>query len=156
MTSLECSLGSFQSDSSYTSNNNLWRDDLKTEFHSLLTIFLSKLERLAIMSSAVWFVISIPTIEREKQIRYEQLSTKTVIEAYNLNVSDKPTNNFVPLKKILEDSFEELEIDDAVWYLNKSGKGYQVTFPCDLEASDSIIEYFASKRIGSSKETYIG
>lgn len=102
------------------------------------------------MSSAVWIVISIPTIEREKQLRVESNS----IESCNL--SDKPVNNFVPLKKVLEDSFDDLEINDAVWYLNKSGKGYQVTFPCDLDSSDSILEFFASKRIGSSKETYIG
>lgn len=105
------------------------------------------------MSSAVWFIIAIPTIEREKQLRLE-LSATSVIEVYNL--SDKTSNHFVPFKKLLEDSFEELEINDAVWYLNKSGKGYQVTFPIDLESSDSILEYFASKRIGSSKETYIG
>lgn len=98
-------------------------------------------------------VIAIPTIEREKKLRRESLNSNT--ESIKLN--DK--NNSQPnafFKNLLEDSLQQLEIEDAVWFLNKNGNGYQVTFPCELDASDSVLEFFASKRIGSSKETYIG
>lgn len=74
---------------------------------------------------------------------------------------------------MLEESFEELDINDAVWYLTKNGKGfgkimidesvlkivpsrYHVYFPCDVEESDNVLEYFCGKRIGIQKETFIG
>lgn len=57
---------------------------------------------------------------------------------------------------MVEDAFEELDIQDVVWYLTKNGKGYQVYFPCEMQRSDAILEYFCSKQIGTLKETFIG
>lgn len=125
------------------------------------------------MSNAVWIIISIPTAEREKQLWQEQQQqqqqqnhqnfpdSNTIKSNGNLlpphiNSNHQTTNGLKPFKKLLEDSFDELNIQNVVWNINRNGRGYQVFFACDLEESDSILEYFASKRIGSHKETYIG
>ncbi|KAI1295681.1 Uncharacterized protein HDE_05382 [Halotydeus destructor] len=135
------------------------------------------------MSSAVWVIISIPTPEREKQLRTDgrsdddriddssvsRYATKLVANVFHSEVSGKksPDNpkdssafrkgaSFIPLKKILEDAFDELQVVDVVWYLTKNGKGYQIYFPVDLESSDAIIDYFVTKGIGVQRETFIG
>lgn len=99
------------------------------------------------MSSAVYVLISVPTAEREKQLKGD-------VPTLTTTASDQEPDT--SLRKLLEESLKELGITDAVWSLHKCGKGYQVTFPCDLETSDSIIEFFTHKKIGSLTETSIG
>ena len=104
------------------------------------------------MSTAVYVLISVPTEEREGQLKGD---VPTLSTATATSDPESETTGF-PLKKLLEESLRELGIVDAVWYSNKSGRGYQVCFPCDLETSDSIIEFFTLKKFGSLKETSIG
>lgn len=121
------------------------------------------------MSNAVWITISIPTVERQQQLLQEQqqqnhqtfpdsngIKSNGNLIPPNTTSNHHPTNSIKSFKKILEDSFDELKIENVVWNISRNGKGYQVFFACDLEESDSILDYFASKRIGSHKETYIG
>lgn len=100
------------------------------------------------MSSAVYVLISIPTIERENQLK---------CDVPTLPASGRESKSLdPPLKKLVESALQELGITDVVWSLNERGTGYHVCFPCDLEASDAVIEFLSGKKIGITKETSLG
>jgi hypothetical protein len=99
------------------------------------------------MSTAVYVIISVPAAEREQKGDVPTLATSGQFDKQTVSKS---------LKKVLEESLRELGIVDPVWNLNKNGTGYQVCFPCDLETSDAVIEFFTHNKVGCLKDTSIG
>lgn len=99
------------------------------------------------MCSAVYVLVSVPTEDRERELRG---SFPTLFKSREKR-DDTPS-----LKRLLETALDRLGVTDAVWSKNQTGLGYQICFSCDIETSDAILHLFSDEKFRSSKETSIG